>query len=352
MSDYREPVKIVVDKDVSLTVADLNKVLVITDEKNSDFKNYASLEEVATEFGNNSKTYKAIETFLSQTDGSGNILTPDYFSILGVARELEEEDTTYIPKVKNEVLELIGESWYAILSIMDSAKLIEELIAITTSERRIHIAEVSSYPLENADKIKSERVLLIYNTLGQEEEENREYKSFAYAGTVITPGAGSKSSMVKLTGVTADVKGGKKQDLTNNNITFVEKRTSDGYIVANGGRTTEGTYLDEVTAIDMMIVNLNEAILKTMILKGFPQDDDGYTLMDTTLTSVMEELGKNNILAKENGQYEYKVIPTTQTKEERMQRIIRPRVIFRLKGWGYFVDLTIKKTESSVKDVK
>lgn len=352
MSDYREPVKIVVDKDVSLTVADLNKVLVITDEKNSDFKNYASLEEVAEEFGNNSKTYKGIETFLSQTDGSGNILKLDFFSILGLAREGEEEDTVYIPKLKNEILEILGESWYVIISIMDSPKLIEELIATTTSERRIHIAEVSTYPLENADKIKSERVLLIYNTLGQEEEENREYKSFAYAGAVITPGAGSKSSMVKLTGVTADVKGGKKQDLTNNNITFVEKRTSDGYIVANGGRTTEGTYLDEVTAIDMMIVNLNEAILKTMISKGFPQDDDGYTLMDTTLTSVMQELGKKNVLAKENGQYEYKVIPTTQTKEERMQRIIRPRVIFRLKGWGYFVDLTIKKTESPVKNVK
>lgn len=352
MSDYREPVKIVVDKDVSLTVTDLNKVLVITDEKNSDFKNYASLEEVAEEFGNNSKTYKGIETFLSQTDGSGNILRPDFFSILGLAREGEEEDDVYVPKLKNEILEVLGESWYTIISIMDSPKLIEELVATTTSERRIHIAEVSTYPLENADKIKSERVLLIYNSLGQSEEDNREYKSFAYAGAVITPGAGSKSSMVKLTGVTADVKGGKKQDLTNNNITFVEKRTSDGYIVANGGRTTEGTYLDEVTAIDMMIVNLNEAILKTMILKGFPQDDDGYTLMDTTLTSVMEELGKKNILAKENGQYEYKVIPTTQTKEERMQRIIRPRVIFRLKGWGYFVDLTIKKTESPVKDVK
>lgn len=352
MSDYREPVKIIVDKDVLLTVKDLNKSLFLTDEKNSDLKYYTSLEEVEKEFGNNTKIYKAIEDFLSQTDGSGNILKPDIFAILGIARELEEEDTTYIPKVKTAITEILDESWYAFGSIVDSPKLIEELLALINSERRIYIAEVSSYPLENADKIKSERVLLIYNTLGKEEEENREYKSFAYMGAVITPGAGSKSSMVKLTGVTADVKGGKKQDLTKNNITFVEKLTSEGYIVANGGRTTEGTYLDEVTSIDMMIVNLNEAILKTMILKGFPQDDDGYVLMDQTLTSVMEELGKNDILAKENGQYEYKVIPTTQTKEERMQRIIRPRVIFRLKGWGYFVDLTIKKTESSVKDAK
>ena len=31
--DYREPVKIVVDKEIALTVADLNKTLIVTNEK-------------------------------------------------------------------------------------------------------------------------------------------------------------------------------------------------------------------------------------------------------------------------------------------------------------------------------
>lgn len=352
MNDYREPVKVIVDKDIQLTIADLNKCLFLTDEKNADFKYYTNLPEVEAAFGNNSKIYKAIENFLSQTDGSGNILKPDFFSILGVQRQDSEEDTTYIPKVKTALNEVLDESWYALGTITDSPKLVEELIGYLTSERRIYISEVSTYPLENADKVKSERALLIYNSLGKGVEENREYKSFAYMGAVITPGAGSKSSLVKLTGVTADVKGGKKAELTKNNITFVQRMTADKYVVANGGKTIEGTYLDEITALDMLIININEAILKTLINKGFPQDDDGYALMDETLTSCMEEMGKRNVLAKENGKYEYKVIPTTQTREERMQRLLRPRVIFRLKGWGYFIDLTLKKTEKSVKDVK
>ena len=33
----------------------------------------------------------------------------------------------------------------------------------------------------------------------------------------------------------------------------------------------------------------------------------------------MEQLGAKDIIAKENGIYEYKVTPVSQTKEERMQ---------------------------------
>lgn len=85
--DYREPVKITVDKEVALTVADLNKSLIVTDEKNVDFKYCSSLEEVGDIFGNNSKIYKGCEVFLSQTDGNGNILKPDFFAVMGVQKE-------------------------------------------------------------------------------------------------------------------------------------------------------------------------------------------------------------------------------------------------------------------------
>lgn len=335
--DYREPVKIMVDKEVALTVADLNKTLIITDEKDVDFKYCSSLEEVASTFGNNSKLYKACEIFLSQTDGNGNILKPDFFAVLGVKKVENNEE--YVKKLKENITEVLDESWYCLITLIDTTvKLIEELRALILVNRKIHIAETTTYPLDNADKCKNPRTLLIFN------DNNKEYKSLAYAGAVITSGAGSKCSLVKVAGVSPDVFGGKKQELTKNNITFVEKRTSEGYIVANGGKALDGTYFDETTAIDCVIVNLNEAIQKTLILKGFPQDEEGYTRMEQTITSIMEQLGVKNIIAKENGVYEYKVLPVGQTKEDRMARTIRPNVIFRLKGWSYFIDLTLKQT--------
>lgn len=346
MADYRENIKIVVDKEIALTVADLNKTLIVTDDKNADFKYYTTLEEVEADFGNNSKAYKAASQFLSQTDGSGNILQPDFFSILGVAKEDQEEEPAYRAKIVSAISEVINESWYALTTLMDSAELIEELRAIVVANRKIYIAETASYPFTNADKIKSERVLAIYNPANS--GDSREYKAISYAGAVVTPGAGSKCNLVKLAGVTADAKGGKKQDLTKENITFVEKMTSEGYIVANGGKALDGTYIDETTALDMAIVNLNENLLKMMILKGFPQDEDGYALLEDTLNSTMEEMGKKNIIAKANGKYEYKITPITQSKEERMQRIIRPQVLFRLRGWAYFIDLTLKVTNDVV----
>ena len=344
--DYREPVKITVDKEIALTVTDLNKTLIVTNEKNVDFAYCATLEEVAEKFGNNTKIYKAVETFLSQTDGSGNILKPDFFAVMGVEKG-EDDDSTYATKLKTAINEVLNESWYCLITIMDTAKIVEELRAVLVSERRVYIAETATYPLENADKAKSERAQLIYNSKTADGED-REYKSAAYAGAVITAGAGNKCSMVKLSGVSADVTGGKKQELTKNNITFVEKRTSEGYILANGGKAMDGTYFDETTALDCMIVNLNEALQKMLILKGFPQDEEGYTRMEETITSIMEQLGAKDIIAKENGIYEYKVTPVSQTKEERMARTIKPNVLFRLKGWAYFIDLTLKQTYDTV----
>ena len=109
MADYRENVKITVDKEIALTVADLNKTLIVTDDKNIDFGYYTTLEEIEKKFGNNTKIYKAVSQFLSQTDSSGNILQPDFFSVLGIAKEEEEEEPAYRARVVSAISEVINE---------------------------------------------------------------------------------------------------------------------------------------------------------------------------------------------------------------------------------------------------
>ena len=345
MGTYREPVKIVVDKEVPTTVAALNKTLIVTHEKNADFKYYTSSAEVAEAFGNNSETYKLVEIFLSQVDGSGNILKPDFFSIVGVeklqtAEATEETIEEYAGRVKEALNEALGEEWYAFITTLNDPKMLTILRPFIVENRKYYIAETTAYPI--ADTAKSDRILAYYNPTAAE------YKAAAYTGATITVGAGAKSSLVEVAGVTADVTGGKKQELTQNNITFTEKRTSEGYIVANGGMALDGTYLDETTAIDCIIVNLNENLQKNAIKKGYRQDDRGYALVEDVLTKTLKEMGKIGLIAVLNGNYEYKVFPVTQTQTEREQRIIRPRVLFRLAGWGYFVDLTLQQTNKEI----
>lgn len=347
MNTYREPVKIVVDKEVPTTIAALNKVLIVTHEKNADFKYYTNSKDVATDFGDNSEVFKLVEIFLSQTDGSGNILKPDFFAVIGIeGTEVEGEEAlkTYAEKVKTNLNDAINENWYGLLTTLNNKVMFEILTPYLTENRKIYISEVNEYPVD--DKAKSDRILAIYNPT------KSDYKAAAYAGAVITPGAGSKCSMVKLSGVTADVAGGKKQELTQNNITFIEKRTSNGYLVANGGLSLSGVYLDETTAIDCIIVNLNENLEKALINKGFKQDDRGYALLEETLYKVMEEMGALGLIAILNKNYEYVVYPVTQTQTEREQRLFRPRVKFRLAGWGYFIDLTLLQTNKDIGGAK
>lgn len=344
MATYREPVKIVVEKEVDLTIAALNKTLIITDDKAADFKYYNNSKDVAKDFGDNSKVYKLVQTFLSQRDGSGNILKPDFFGIVGITTQSEEKKED---KVLEALQENLGKEWYAVITTCDSVEVTKKITPFLTENRRVYINEVKAYPID--DVVKSDRVLSIWSPKMEETNvANREYKAGAYAGVVITKGAGYRTSMIELSGVTADTETSKIPDLTNNNITFVQKRTSEGYIIANGGRATEGTYLDETTAIDCIIVNMNENIEKVLIKSGFPQDDRGYALMEDTLNKVMQEMGANGLIALKDGKYEYIVYPVNQTNTEREQRLLRPRVLFRLKSWAYFIDLTLSKTNKDI----
>lgn len=340
MGTYREPVKIVVDKEVALTIAALNKTLIVTDEKNVDFKYYMNSDDVAKDFGNNSKVYKLVETFLGQVDGDGNILKPDFFAVVGIKKSGNEKIEDKLKEVLNENK---AKEWYAVITTFDSAETIKAIRPFLTENRRIYIPKIATFPIE--DTMKSDRILPLWSP---NEDTKKEYKNAAYAGVVITKGAGYRCSMIELAGVTADTDRAKIPELTRNNITFVEKRTSEGLIVANGGIATNGVYLDETTAVDCIIINMHENLEKVLIKKGFRQDDIGYTLMEETLDKVMREMGENNLIAEKDGKYEYIVYPVNQTDTEREQRLFRPRVKFRLADWGYFIDLTLSLTRKDI----
>ena len=341
MGVYREPIKVVLEQELNLTIASLNKTLIVTNDKNADFKYYMNSKDVANDFGNNSKVYKLVEKFLGQRDGDGNILKPDFFGVVGITVSGQEKIEDKLKEVLNENLD---KEWYTLITTFDSVETMKAVSSFLTENRRIYITEVKAYPL--ADTLKSDRIAPIWNL--KMDEADKEYKAAAYAGVVITKGAGYRSSMIELQGVTADTELAKKPELTKNNITFVEKRTSEGYITANGGKSTDGTYLDETTAIDCIIVNLNENLEKAMIKKGFPQDEEGYAFIEETLTNVMEEMGANKLLAKKNRKYQYVVYPVNQTATERGLRIIRPRVLFKIRNWGYYMDLTLVKTNKDI----
>ena len=48
----------------------------------------------------------------------------------------------------------------------------------------------------------------------------------------------------------------------------------------------------------------------------------------------------------------YIVYPVNQTPTERQQRLIRPRVKFRLAGWAYFIDVTLLQTSKDIGGAK
>ena len=223
MGVYREPIKITLEQELNLTIAALNKTLIVTNDKNTDFKYYMNSKDVANDFGNNSKVYKLVEKFLGQRDGDGNILKPDFFGIVGVTVSGQEKIEDKLKEVLNENLD---KEWYALLTTFDSVETMKAVSSFLTENRKVYITEVKTYPI--ADNLKSDRIAPIWNL--KKDEADKEYKAAAYAGVVITKGAGYRSSMIELQGVTADTELAKKPELTKNNITFKLKRNNTRWL--------------------------------------------------------------------------------------------------------------------------
>lgn len=348
LTTYSEPVKIKVEVSPSFTLAQLNKCLIITKEHKSDgekntdsIKVFSSSSEVGEYFGNNSKTFKAVEYFLGQKQyPAKQPLLPDFFTILSV-----KADSTVNKESVLTALNTLGASaeFYAIHSLLDDTELaLNDLSSWLNENRKIQFVNVTKETIE--DNEKSDRIVAVFN---KTENEN---KAISYMATCITSGAGSKSDMNILTMCSSDVSGGKSQELTAQNINFAEKRTSKDYVVVRTGVGTDGTDITETTAIDCIIYNLIDNIEIAMAEEGFKQDDRGYSELETVISKVMGEMYKLELIADEKGNAAYKIYPITQTESERQLKVIRPKVLFRLADFAKTIELTLERTYGTVNE--
>lgn len=345
---YSEPVKITVEVAPSFTLAALNKCLIITKEHKSDgqknadsIKVFSSSAEVGEYFGNNSKTFKAVEFFLGQKQyPAKQPLIPDFFTVLSV-----KADSTINKESVLTALNTLGASaeFYAVCSLLEDTELaLKDLSSWLNENRKIQFVNTTKTTL--SDDEKTDRIVAVYSNT---EDEN---KAISYMATCITSGAGSKSDMNILTMCTADVSGGKRQELTAQNINFAEKRTSKNYVVIRNGVSTDGTDITETTAIDCIIYNLIDNIEIAMAEEGFKQDDRGYSKLETVISKVMGEMYKLELIADEKGNAAYKIYPITQTESERQLKVIRPKVLFRLSDFSKTVELTLERTYGTVNE--
>ena len=111
---------------------------------------------------------------------------------------------------------------------------------------------------------------------------------------------------------------------------------------------TDGTTIEDVTAIDYLIYNLMDNIEILMAESGVEQDDRGYDALESKLTQVMEEAGEMGILAKERSNYAFSILSINQSATDRQLNRINCEVVFRLKGWARAIKLILKRTYDEV----
>lgn len=343
---YEEPLEIEVQSPSTFTKAALNKCLLITTEHGIEasekvspkIKTFSSSEEVSKYFGNNTKILKMVEFFLGQKKyPAKQPLKPTFFNVLSV----KAEDTTKADVIEGLNLAL-GAEWYGFTHNLDNTIIAEGDINSWCNEHRKIMFEENTNRTSNLAQ-RSDRYIKVFN-----KKPDEEYKAVAYMATVITNGAASKVDMNIVNMCSPDVSGGERQELTAQNINFTEKRTSKEYVVVRNGVATDGTTIDDVTAIDYMIYNLMDNIEILMAESGVEQDDRGYDKLEGKLTQVLEEAGEMGILAVEGTNYAYSIPTITQTATDRQLKELKCEVVFRLKGWVRHIKLILKRTYGEV----
>lgn len=349
---YSNPVDITVEMSPSFTSASLNKCAIITkehktaggDNSKDEIAVFSSSKEVGEAFGNNSKTFKAVEFFLGQMRyPAKQPLLPTFFTVLSV-----KSDSTVNKASVLEALNGIGAGaqFYAMTDILDDGELAEgDLNSWINENRKVYFNENTTKT--TSEEHRSPRLISIYNAK-HADGDDRQYKAAAYMATCITPGAGSKSDMNILTMCSADVMGGERQTLTAQNLNFTERRTSKDYVVVRTGIGTDGTDITETTALDCIIYNLIDNLEIAMAETGFKLDDRGIELLEDTISKVMGEMYNMGLVADENGQAAFKILPTEITEVDRQLKRIRPRVLFVLGEFAKTINLTLERTYGKI----
>ena len=321
-----------------LLIGDFSKVLFITKEADKDYKRYTTLDEVKSDFGNDTLMYKGINTFLSQEDDEGNRFQPaQWFCVSKSA-----PDEAFLNSLP------VGDFYGIVVAFYDKA-FIKSLANYLIRTGKFAIVLNTAVDKTTNDLKESKR---IYYMHGEDGADNLDI--FGMPAWTLVRGVNARWADRAIKGVEPSCNDTTKQaKLYENNINYTESVV--GYnAVTSGSWCADGErHADQTIKIDAFIHLIESNLRKLLISESnTTMDGEGIPKVEDVLTRSSVEAGKQGIIAKDNsGSYMYKVtVPNIEdtssrtglTVDDYINRTLRnTKVDFTISTEIEYIDITL-----------
>lgn len=271
-----------------------NLVLLLSTEMAQEYKVYIEAAEVAEDFGADSKTAKAAQSFFAQDP------TPGSLAVLGIVRDPDAPSCDELSVALNSLMESHNDWFYLMCtSHEDVTNDVKTLSDWTAANGKFYVATNDNADTV-ADIIARLGTLQSENTVFFSHKKPETYPDAGLLGRMSTyyPGAANWNfktlNLIEPSGYTSseilELEAAKA-------ICYMEKR---GINVTTAGWTTSGAYADIVLGKAKLKARVEEEIFSTMVnTDKITYDDPGIALVVSTLDKALRTEAKpeNGIIA-------------------------------------------------------
>ena len=305
--------------------------LVVSTEKDEDYKVYTDASDVESDYGSDSDTVDLVGMLFGQSP------RPPRVAVVG-------KDSTVPSELRDKLNELKDEGnfeWYFLLCTDQSDDVIKELADYAGSNEKFFAASTSNIDILDESDLDNDRTfVLIHNNPD-------EYPAEGLIGVVAPQDPGSITwayQQVQGAGVSG-LEDTEIEDVLDKNGNVIIKKSGVEFVVE--GKTVGGQYADITRSEDFLKARIEEEVLSTLINAGkIPYTETGISQVVSAIESAFEMAYDNGIIAEdEDGEAEFEVnAPSIDdtTETDRSNRVL-PNVeaVARLAGAIHKIKLNV-----------
>lgn len=325
-------VVVVVSLDSVPVAADVVDILLITTERTKEAKTYTSLADIATDWTEESTTYKKARALFEQGKA-----TPTPSSLIRKVTLVGFEDPATPSELIADMKEFqqTNDSWYVFLTDQTEDAYIEaladfayrsepteaDLVAGAEDRRKFYFGQTDNKSLS----INTARAAVIYT------ENLAEHADAAWVGSVLPWYPKAVTWKFKMPdGVsTPELTDSEVTALEENHVNFVTSEYKKNYI--KNGCCSDGNWIDVVIGGDWIAKTMREKLYEVFMSNPVIQyTDGGFTLIGSAVMETLDEATGHGIIAAntESGMGEYEVVipKRSQATDEQAKNRVMPDI--------------------------
>lgn len=283
--------EIVIDRQTSpISQAGFSKPLILSTEKDFEFKTFTDVKDIVEDFDESTETYKVADRIMGQSP------RPSEFAIVGVRYEEDSDE----PETLVAQLNKLKEDYFFLVSNNQDDDVIEALVEWVESEHKMY-----GFSTDNPELVERLSEMEYDNSFTMLHEEPESYPAEGLIGACASYEPGSITwNFKKVSGVApSGFDAGEIAEINGNVI-----MRQHGQSHSHEGVVLSGEYIDVIQSEHFIYARVDESVFMTLLnAPKVPFDNTGISMIEASVESPLKQAAQNGMIAEEDGEFLYEV---------------------------------------------